>query len=592
MTKTQFIAAAGGNTPVDLLLTNARIVNVFSGEMLPGNIAIAGCHIVGIGDYAAKQVVDLKGKIVAPGFIDPHLHIESAMVSVSEFARAVLARGTTTVVADPHEIANVLGIAGIRYMLDAAEGQPVNVYYTLPSCVPATELETAGARLAAGDLSPLMAHERILALAEMMNFPGVIHRDSAVLEKIEIAETHGKKVDGHAPGLSGKALNAYIGAGIASDHECTSALEARDKLRAGMHIMIREGTGAKNLFDILPLVNAGDCHRMMWCTDDRHPQDLLEKGHVDDLIRRAIQAGLDPVTAIRMGTLNPAEYFGLSHSGAIGPGRRADLVVLSDLSNLKIESVYSGGILSVENGYVLPGILFPTLPPPPPAMNVGISKPDFSIPLAGTDIRVIQIIPDQIVTTAAFVPVSVKENRAVADTRRDLLKIAVVERHKATGNVGVGFVRGMGLKRGAIGASVAHDSHNIILVGENDTDMNTVLARIIEMGGGLAVACEGQILCELPLPVAGLMSGEPLAVVRNKLDELTLAARSLGAVLSDPFMTLSFLALPVIPDLKITDLGLVDVASFKIVPLFQNHPDSAFLPWEIGRNDDQAPCRR
>lgn len=568
MNKAQFIAAAGGVAPVELLLKNARVINVFSGEILPGNIAITGAHIAGIGDYEARKVVDLREKIVSPGFIDPHLHIESAMVSVSEFAKAVLARGTTTVVADPHEIANVAGIVGIRYMLAAAEGQPVNVHYTLPSCVPATDLETAGARLSAGDLSELIGHDRIRAMAEMMNFPGVIYRDTAVLEKIRLAETHGKRVDGHCPGVSGFALNAYIGAGISSDHECTTLEEAREKLRAGMHIMIREGTGAKNLGALLPMVNAGNCHRMMWCTDDRHPHDLLEKGHLDDLIRRAIRAGLDPVTAIRMGTLNPADYFGLSHLGAIGPGRRADLVVFSDLPGLAIDSVYAGGVLAVKDGAVLPDIPFPDSPPFPSAMNVAHRHLNFDIPATGTDVRVIQLIPDQILTQAVVMPASIRENRAVADPGRDLLKIAVVERHRGTGNVGLGFVRGLGLQSGAIGTSVAHDSHNILIAGENDADMNVVLDRIIAMGGGLAVAQNGHILSELSLPVAGLMSEAPLTAVRNQLDDLSAAARILGTVLSDPFMTLSFLALPVIPALKITDRGLVDVVSFRLVPLF------------------------
>jgi adenine deaminase len=564
----RIIAAARGVAPVDLLLANARMVNVFSGEIIPGNIAVSDGLIVGFGDYQARQTIDLKEKFVAPGFIDPHLHIESAMVSVTEFARAVLPLGTTTVVADPHEIANVSGAAGIRHMLDSAEGQPVNIFYTLPSCVPATDMETAGASLSADDLAPFMGHPRILALAEMMNFPGVLYQVPSVLAKIELAKRNRLPVDGHAPGLSGRDLCAYIAAGVSSDHECTRAAEALDKLRAGMHIMIREGTGARNLRDLLPLVTAENCHRMMWCTDDRHPHDIMEKGHIDDIIRRAIEAGIDPVMAIRMATLHPAQYFGLSQLGAIAPGRRADLVILSDLRSLTIESVYTSGILSAEAGRVLPHIPFPAPLRSLPAMNVAIEALDFSIPVDGNQIRVMGVIPDQILTRSLVMDVHAISGRAEADPSRDLLKIVVVERHHGSGGLGKGFVTGMGLKRGAIASSVAHDSHNIILVGTNDGDMKAALERIMDMGGGLVAACDGKIVSDLPLPVAGLMSLEPLPIVRIRLDELIGATHELGSQLSDPFMALSFLALPVIPELKITDLGLVDVTAFKRVSLF------------------------
>ncbi len=569
MTISDIIAAARGEAPVDLLLTNARIVNVFSGEVLPGAIAVAGGLIAGIGEYPARSVVDLEGRIVAPGFIDAHLHMESAMVTVSEFARAVLPRGTTTVVADPHEIANVAGADGIRYMLASAESQPMNVYYTLPSCVPATELETAGARLSARQLSDFMGHEAVVALAEMMNYPGVLTLEPEVLAKLELARRHGKPVDGHAPALTGRDLNAYVAAGVSSDHECTGLKEAREKLRAGMHIMIREGTAAKNLDALLPLITQENCQRMMWCTDDRHPHDLIEKGHVDHILRRAIGAGLDPVTAIRMATLHPARYFGLSHRiGAIAPGLRADLVVLPDLSCQTIEAVYAAGRPVARDGRLLPETVFPHPPPGPRAMHVAEGALDLSIPAEGDRVRVIGIRPDQIVTDAEVDTAAVHQGEAVADPERDLLKIAVVERHLGTGNVGRGFVRGIGLKRGAIASSVAHDSHNIILVGADDGDMQAAADRVIQMGGGLAVSCGGRILAELALPVAGLMSDAPLVVVRDSLEALIGSARELGCSLADPFMTLSFLALPVIPALKLTDRGLVDVASFRLVPLF------------------------
>lgn len=568
MAISEIIAAARGSDPVDLLLANARMVNVFSGEILSGSIAVAGGRIAGFGDYPAKETIDLEEKIVAPGFIDAHLHIESAMVSVTEFAKAVLPLGTTTVVADPHEIANVSGARGIRYLLDSAKGQPVNIYFTLPSCVPATDMETSGASLSAEDLAPFIGESRIIGLAEMMNFPGVIYQAPAVLAKIEQARRHHLPVDGHAPGLSGPDLCAYIAAGVSSDHECTTPAEALEKLRAGMHIMIREGSGAKNLADLLPLVTASNCHRIMWCTDDRHPHDIMDSGHIDDILRRAIKAGMAPAMAIRMATLNPAEYFGLSHLGAISPGRRADLVILSDLERLKIESVYSNGILSAKAGRVLPRITFPATLPAVPAMDVSLGNLTFSIPVEGNRIRVIEIVPDQIITRAPVMAVHAIAGKAEADPSRDLLKIVVVERHHGTGNIGRGFVTGMGLQRGAIASSVAHDSHNIIIAGTNDVDMKTALARIVVMGGGLAVACDGKIISDLPLPVAGLMSLEPLPIVRDRLDTLVRDAHELGSRLADPFMALSFLALPVIPELKITDLGLVDVVTFKLVSLF------------------------
>jgi adenine deaminase len=568
MAISHIIAAARGWVPVDLLLTHARMVNVFSGEIVPGNIAVSGGRIVGFGEYPAKKVVDLDHKIVAPGFIDSHLHIESAMVSPTEFARAVLPLGTTTVVADPHEIANVSGAAGVRYMLDSAENLPVNIYYTLPSCVPATDMETAGASLSAEELAPFIGEARIIGLAEMMNFPGVLGQAPVVLAKIAMAKKHGLPVDGHAPGVSGRDLCAYIAAGVSSDHECTRADEALEKLRAGMHIMIREGSGAKNLRDLLPVVTAGNCHRIMWCTDDRHPHDIMGKGHVDDIIRQAIKAGMAPVTAIRMATLNPADYFGLFHLGAIAPGRRADLVVLSDLSRLTIESVYANGILSAQAGRMLPHISFPTPLLAPPAMDVSLDPLTFEIPAEGNRIRVIGMVPDQIITPARVMDIHQVQGKAESDPSRDLLKIAVVERHHGTGRIGKGFVTGMGLTRGALASSVAHDSHNIIIVGTNDADMKTALARVVSMGGGLAVACDGKIINDLPLPVAGLMSLDPLPIVRDRLEVLIRDAHELGAAPSDPFMALSFLALPVIPELKITDLGLVDVAAFKRVSLF------------------------
>jgi len=568
MQPSDFRKAARGEQPCDLLLTNARIVAVFSGEIAAGSVAAAAGRIVGIGDYPARTTVDLGGRFVAPGFIDAHVHIESAMTCVAEFARTVVARGTTAVVADPHEIANVLGAEGIRYMLASAAGQPVNIFYTLPSCVPATDMETAGARLTAADLEPFFQGPRIVALGEMMNYPGVLNGDPEVLRKIDAARRHGRPVDGHAPGLSGKDLAAYVAAGISSDHECIAAAEALEKLAAGMHIMIREGTGARNLAALLPVVTERNAHRLMWCTDDRHPHDLLEDGHIDSIVAAAIRGGVDPVTAIRMATLTPAERFGLTHLGAVAPGRQADLVVFSDPSRLRIEAVYVRGELVARDGRVAAGIGTPPGLPAPPSMHVCLEGLDFGLAAAGQRLRVIDLIPDQILTRQSTESAPVEDGRLVSDSVRDLLKIAVVERHSGSGRIGLGVVRGFRLRQGALASSVAHDSHNIVVVGVTDADMRAAVAEVAAMGGGIAAAAGGRIVARLPLPVAGLMSLEPVQAVSAAMDRLVQAAHGMGSALKDPFMTLSFLALPVIPELKITDQGLVDVLQFRHVGLF------------------------
>jgi adenine deaminase len=564
----EVMKAARGEHPCDLLLTNACIVDVFSGVITAGSVAVAAGWIVGIGDYPAHTTVDLGGRFVAPGFIDAHVHIESAMTCVAEFARAVVARGTTAVVADPHEIANVLGAEGIRYMLASAVGQPINVFYALPSCVPATDMETAGARLAAADLEPFFQDPRIVALGEMMNYPGVLNSDPEVLKKIDAARRHGRPIDGHAPGLSSKDLAAYVAAGISSDHECTTAAEALEKIAAGMHVMIREGTGARNLAALLPVVAERNARRLMWCTDDRHPHDLIEEGHIDSIVAAAIRAGVDPVTAIRMATLNPAERFGLTHLGAIAPGRRADLVVFSDPSRLRVEEVYVRGELIARSGKLLAGIRTPPGPPAPPSMNGRREGLDFGLAAGGPRLRVIELVCDQILTRQSIESAPVAGNRLVSDPSRDLLKIAVVERHRGSGRIGIGMVRGFGLRQGALASSVAHDSHNIIVVGVSDADMTAAAGEVVAMGGGVSAVAGGRIAARLPLPVAGLMSLEPVEAVSAAMDRLVRVAHELGSPLKDPFMTLSFLALPVIPELKITDLGLVDVLEFRHVGLF------------------------
>ncbi|MDJ0721716.1 MAG: adenine deaminase [Desulfobacterales bacterium] len=562
------LAVARGDRPADLLLTNARVVNVYSNEIVPTDIAIAGGMIAGLGPREAGRIHDLKNRFVAPGFIDAHVHIESAMAIPSEFARAVLPRGTTAVVADPHEIANVMGTAGLNYMLAATEGQPLHFFFTLPSCVPSSPLETAGARLEVDDLAPYIRHPRIVGLAEMMNFPGAIGGDEAVRAKIALAAAADKPVDGHAPEVSGQALHAYRAAGIGSEHECASRPEALEKLRLGLHIMVREGTGAKNLKDLVPLITPANAHRFMWCTDDRHAHDLLAEGHIDVMIREAIQLGLDPVTAFRIATLNPATYFKQHRIGAIAPGKRADLVVLSDLEKVAVDEVYRGGQLAAAHGRTVAELDWPTTHPVPPAMRVDPGSIDLRVKARGRDIRVIEIVPDQIITRSVSARAGVKDGWAVADPGRDLLKIAVIERHRGTGRAGIGFVRGMGLVQGALASSVAHDAHNIITVGVDDGDMLAAVDAVASMGGGLAVVSAGRVQARLALPIAGLMSPQPMTAINQALNALQGAAQELGCPLRDPFMTLAFLALPVIPALKITDRGLVDVERFRVVSLF------------------------
>lgn len=564
----EMVSVARGEGTVDTLFTNARIINVFSGEIKKGSIAVANGYIVGIGDYEASQTIDLGGRFVAPGFIDSHVHIESSMACVAEFAKTVVSRGTTAVIADPHEIANVSGVKGIEYMIAEADGVPCDIYFSFPSCVPATHMETSGAILSAEDVAAFMGNDKIVALAEMMNFPGVIYGEPDVLKKIEATAPFGKPVDGHAPGLSGKALNAYVATGISSDHECTTPREAIEKLAAGMHIMVREGTCARNLEALFPLINDSTSRRMMWCTDDRHPHDLIDEGHIDSIVKRAIDKGLDPITAICMATINPAEYFGLNTHGAIAPGRKANFTVFSDLADLRVEQVFHMGKMVAENGVAVDGLPGPKKTDAPNVMNVDPGRLDFSIKAEGQKINVIEVIPDQVVTRALIETAVIENGCAVADASRDLLKIAVIDRYSGNCSMGKGFVRGIGLKKGAIASSVAHDSHNIIVVGVNDMDMAAAVKAVVKMGGGFCAVSNASVVSTLPLPIAGLMSFEPVETLKRSLDEMISAAKNLGSRLSDPFMTLGFIALPVIPELKITDKGLVDVNQFKLVPLF------------------------
>ena len=565
------IRIASGDGMADLLIKDGRVVDVFSGQIEKKDVAIFAGVIVGFGDYQAKKIVDVKGDFLCPGLIDGHVHVESSMVTIPEFARAVLPNGTTSVVIDPHEIANVHGREGIRFMAKSARGIPLNVFIMLPSCVPATNMETSGATLKASALRPLFKEPWAIGLAEMMNFPGVIFRDSEVLKKIETAK--GRPIDGHAPMLSGKRLYAYLTAGIRSDHECTTLKEAKEKLKNGMWIQMREGTTARNLKDLLPLVTTKNSRRIFFVTDDRHPKELLKEGHIDSMIRQAIHLGLDPILAIQMATLNAAEYFRLDGLGAIAPGYRADLVTFDHLGRFRIGKVFKDGILVAENGKML------ITPPGRKGLKVGLrvrgsvrvgplKKDAFLLRSNQLLAKVIQLIPNQIVTKKVMKKIILKEGVAYPNIKEDILKIVVVERHKATGNIGIGFVQGFGLRNGAIGSSVAHDSHNLVIVGTNDHDILKTVNVIQAMRGGLVVVSDGKVLSSLPLPIAGLMSESAVPQVYLQLEALHRAVRKLGCKIPDPFMALSFLSLPVIPELKITDKGLVDVNQFRFVPLF------------------------
>jgi adenine deaminase len=561
------IKAAKGEAPPDLILKNGLVADLFSGEFVRTDVAIFDGIIVGLGEYDGPHIVDTSKYHVVPGFMDGHFHIESSMLSPRELARAVLPHGTTAIVADPHEITNVLGRRGLRYILEETEGLPLDFYLMAPSCVPATHLETSGACLETEDLADFKNEKRVLGLAEMMNFPGVTFCDPVVLDKLAAYSDRIK--DGHAPLLTGKDLNAYISAGIRSDHECTRLEEAREKLRGGMHIMIREGTQAKNLSALLPLVNAMTLRQCSLVTDDLHPHDIMRQGHLDAVMSLAVAQGMDPLWAIAMVTVNTARYFGLRDYGAVAPGYRADLVLLSSLNPMRVEAVFKGGRQVVDHGKLIVDIPASVLPVDVTSMQV---KPydvnAFVIPASGKRVRVIDLIPDQILTGAVVLEASVRDGRLIQDTRRDVLKIAVIERHRGTGNIALGLVRGFQLKKGALATTVAHDSHNIICVGCSDDDMYVAAKEVETMRGGLAIACDGEITARLALPIAGLMSDRPLGEIGRGWEQIRYEAQQLGCQLREPFMHLSFLALPVIPELKMTDRGLVDVNIFDFVELF------------------------
>jgi len=565
MQQTHLIKVAKGELPADLLLSNARIVNVFNGQVEPGNVAISGDRIAGIGDYHdAGQIIDLGGRLLAPGFIDGHTHLESSMLDIRQYAQAVVPRGTLAIVTDLHEIANVCGLEGIRYVLNIARRLPMELSLMAPSCVPATHLETSGAAITADKIRQLLKWKGCIGLGEVMNFPGVLMGDETVLNKIAL--TRGKVVDGHAPGVTGKNLNAYIAAGIRSDHESVTLKEAEEKLRLGMYIMIREGSSEKNLDALLPLVTDKTYKRCLFVVDDRSCADLLNDGDIDAVVRKAIHRGLNPVRAIQMVTINAAEYFRLYDFGAVAPGYVANLIVIDEISSLGIDMVFHRGKMVAREGKPLFSVPKSASRGLTQTMNIKpFGTEALRLPASGDSHLVIEVVPGQIITRKRIEKVKVKDGFIVPDTERDILKLVVVERHKATGNIGRGLVSGFGLKRGALASSIAHDSHNIVAVGTSDEDISAAVKEIERVQGGLAVVSESKVLASLALPVAGLLSQEPLETVVAKFQKLETLARDLGTKLTAPFAALSFLALPVIPELRLTDLGLVDVNAFKLV---------------------------
>lgn len=566
----QKIDLAYGRTKPELVLKNARIVNVFSHEIVEGDIAINGGKVVGIGNYVGKTEVDLEGKFVAPGLIDGHVHIESSMVSPPQFARAVVPRGTTTIVADPHEIANVKGIEGIKYMLKASEGLPLNAYFMLPSCVPATSFETSGAKLLAEDLSELIDHERVLGLGELMNYPGVIGGDEEIVDKIKLAREHNKLMDGHGPEIKDKELNAYVAAGVLTEHECSTVEEMLNRLRLGMYILIRQGSAARNLKELVRGLKRENMRRCLFCTDDKHPEDILLTGHIDNNVRLAIKNGIDPISAIQMATINAAECYKLKDIGAIAPGYNADLVVVDDLKDFNVLQVYKDGELVGENKEPLFDVKDYDNSNVIDTVRIKeVSKDDLKIKLDKDIANVIRLLPHNLVTQKVVRKVEVENGEFKNNKSLDILKLAVIERHNATGNVGLGLVEDFKLKNGAIALTIAHDSHNLIAIGDNDEDMLLAINEVVRVGGGIAIASRGNATRTLKLPIAGIMSDESMEKVNEKLAEmLKIAYEKLGVNKDiDPFMTLSFLALPVIPEIKVTDIGLFDVTRFDFIEL-------------------------
>jgi adenine deaminase len=551
------MAVARGDRPAEVVLKGGHVFSVFTREWLDLDLAIQDGHVVGLGRYDAERVIEVEGAYLVPGFIDGHVHIESSKLLPDELARALVPRGTTAIVADPHEIANVLGVSGVRWLLAASDGLPLEVFVMAPSCVPASPFESPRETVTAVQIGELLRHPRVLGVAEMMNYPGVIAGEPEELAKLAQSD----HVDGHAPRVSGGALNAYIAAGIRSDHEATTYEEALEKRRLGMWVMLREASIARNLVDLLPLVQRYGPERCLLCTDDREPNFIVEEGHLDQMLRKAVAGGVAAEDALVMATLNAAEYHRLWRLGALAPGYQADVVVLEDLVDFRVRQVLKRGAEPVYPAVAVPDWVLSTVHPGP------VSRSSFRVPAASGPIRVIGVVPMQLLTTAELREPLVRDGETVADPGRDLVKIAVIERHHASGRIGLGFATNVGLRRGAYASTVAHDAHNLVVMGVDDEDMAACVRRLVELGGGIVVAEAGAVVEELPLPVAGLMSDRPLGEVHRRMEALERRLQAMGVRGQAPFMTLSFLALSVIPELKITDLGLVDVGRFQLVPL-------------------------
>ena len=564
------IKVAKGIKKADLVIKNARIINVFNNTISQKDVAIYNGIIAGIADnYKGIEEIDLNGKYLSPAFIDGHVHIESSMCLPKEFAKAVVPEGTVAVIADPHEISNVFGLHGISFMREACKNLPLQVYMMLPSCVPATQFETSGFDLASYDLSFLIDSPEILGIAEMMNYPGVIECNKEVMSKLRLGKHHHKKIDGHAPNLTGKDLCAYIASGVMSDHECTTVQEAEEKLGLGMYIMIREGSAAKDLQALIPILKENGSDRCILVTDDRHPTDL--KGHINDMVSRCVKEGVNPITAIKAASFNTACYFGLNNLGAIAPGYRANLLVFDNLDDFKPEIVFKDGQIVAKDGKLTVDIEHNETPTLRGSVNVKwIEHEDFKIPAKSDTVRAIEIIPDSLLTKSTKAKIKVINGFAEADVENDILKITVLERHRATGNIGKGFVKGFGLKSGAIASTVAHDSHNMIIIGTNDADMETAAIELVKSQGGKVVVNNGEVLAKLPLPIAGLMSDKSFEEILEEYNNLRKQVHKIGCKLEDPIMTIAFLSLSVIPELKITDKGVFDANCCKFIDIFKN----------------------
>lgn len=563
----KIIDASLGKIECDLILKNAKIIDVFSSRIIEGEIAIYDGIIVGVNDsLEGKEVIDLDGKYISPGFFDSHVHIESSMLTPSEYANVVIPHGTTSVVVDPHEIANVLGYDGIKFMLNDSENIPLNVYFMISSCVPATNLDTSGASLFASDMYQFKKFDRVKGLAEVMNYPGVINKDPQLMDKIALFSD--MVIDGHAPMVRGKGLSAYILAGISSDHECTILEEAEEKLSKGMYIMIREGSTAKDLNALYPIISDKTKSRLMVCTDDKHPDELKEQGHINYILKKLVRKGVEPITAIQLATINPATYFRIKREGAIAPGYFADIVVLDNLDNFIVDRVFIKGILIAENGRMIEKIERSRIQIRDTVNIKWLEEKDFKIKDTGKKVRIIKANKGSLITEQIIDNVKSKNGFLESDIERDYLKIFVIERHFGSGNIGKGFINGLGLKRGAIGSTISHDSHNMIIVGVDDQSIFKAAKYLNKVGGGIVITDRDKIVAELPLPVGGLMSDRDVDFVSERLKKFEKEFIKLKTNVVNPLMTLSFVALPVIPHLKITDKGLVDVNKFDYVSLY------------------------